>query len=89
VYCTEERDPTNLLLVPLDRAAAKARSDPAWRYRELSTTHHVWRAAPELHATSLIAYCLMPNHFHLLVRQDGEDCSGVMAVGMQWVYAGV
>jgi REP element-mobilizing transposase RayT len=31
-----------------------------------------------LHATSLIAYCLMPNHFHLLVRQDGEDRSGVM-----------
>jgi putative transposase len=32
-----------------------------------------------LHATTLIAYCLMPNHFHLLVRQQGEDRSGLTA----------
>ena len=31
-----------------------------------------------LHGTALIAWCLMPNHFHLLVRQDGEDLSGHM-----------
>lgn len=31
-----------------------------------------------LHATSVIAWCLMPNHFHLLVRQDGAGCSGHM-----------
>ena len=30
-----------------------------------------------LHATTLVAYCLMPNHFHLLVRQLGEDRSGL------------
>ena len=26
---------------------------------------------------SVIAYCLMPNHFHLLVRQDGERKAGL------------
>ena len=30
-----------------------------------------------LHDTALVAYCLMPNHFHLLVRQEGEDRSGL------------
>ena len=31
-----------------------------------------------LHATSILAWCLMPNHFHLLVRQEGDDRSGHM-----------
>ena len=26
----------------------------------------------EKHAVTLIAYCLMPNHIHLLIRQDGD-----------------
>ena len=30
-----------------------------------------------LHDTTPVAYCLMPNHFHLLVRQEGEDRSGL------------
>ena len=30
-----------------------------------------------LHDTVVIAYCLMPNHFHLLVRQETEDKSGL------------
>lgn len=31
-----------------------------------------------LHDCALIAWCLMPNHFHLLVRQEGEDRSGLI-----------
>ena len=31
-----------------------------------------------LNATAILAYCLMPNHFHLLVRQEGENRSGRM-----------
>lgn len=27
---------------------------------------------------SVIAYCLMPNHYHLLVRQDGENPTGLL-----------
>ncbi len=27
----------------------------------------------EKYPVTLIAYCLMPNHFHLLLRQDGDD----------------
>ena len=27
---------------------------------------------------AVIAYCLMPNHYHLLVRQDGEQAAGLL-----------
>ena len=27
---------------------------------------------------TIIAYCLMPNHYHLLVRQDGDDPTGLL-----------
>ena len=30
-------------------------------------------------ALTLIAYCLMPNHYHWLVRQDGERPAGLLA----------
>ena len=29
-------------------------------------------------ALSVIAYCLMPNHYHFLVRQDGENRAGLL-----------
>ena len=29
-------------------------------------------------ALSIIAYCLMPNHYHYLVRQDGEQPAGLL-----------
>ncbi len=31
------------------------------------------RKYKEKHKISIICYCLMPNHFHLLVRQDGQS----------------
>ena len=27
---------------------------------------------------SVIAYCLMPNHYHFLVRQDGDSPAGLL-----------
>lgn len=30
------------------------------------------------YAVTLIAYCLMPNHYHLLARQDGENAISLM-----------
>ena len=30
------------------------------------------------HQITIIAYCLMPNHYHLLVRQDGETRAGIL-----------
>jgi REP element-mobilizing transposase RayT len=35
------------------------------------------RYCPQLHVT-MIAYCLMPNHFHWLVRQDEDVSAGLL-----------
>ena len=40
----------------------------------------------ELQVT-LLAYCLLPNHYHWLVRQDGEDAGRTAAAtGLQSVH---
>jgi putative transposase len=36
------------------------------------------RYLQELHLT-LLTYCLMPNHFHFLIRQDGELPAGMLS----------
>jgi REP element-mobilizing transposase RayT len=29
-------------------------------------------------ALTIIAYCLMPNHYHFMIRQDGENAAGLL-----------
>lgn len=36
------------------------------KIKKYSNTNHI----------TMIAYCLMPNHYHFLVRQDGEEAAG-------------
>lgn len=36
------------------------------------------RKYSEQHAVTVIAYCLMPNHYHFLVRQEGEQSAGLL-----------
>ena len=37
------------------------------------------KAAARLYQIAVIAYCLMPNHYHFLVRQDGPQRAGRLA----------
>ena len=50
-------------------------------FREDSNYHFVLRKvhhyANDLNL-SVIAYCLMPNHYHLLLRQNGEKSAGLL-----------
>jgi pimeloyl-ACP methyl ester carboxylesterase len=46
IYCTEEKDPADPIMLPISQAAARAKSDPAWRYRELPTGHQPWETMP-------------------------------------------
>ena len=43
----------------------------------LSALRRVKRYSQTFHI-AVIAYCLMPNHYHLLVRQDGETSAGLL-----------
>lgn len=43
----------------------------------LFALHKVKTYARELQI-SVIAYCLLPNHYHFLLRQDGEDPAGLL-----------
>ena len=47
-------------------------NDDYWDFLNRLRTNAVRYAAP------VIAYCLMPNHFHLLVRQESDTCAGLM-----------
>jgi REP element-mobilizing transposase RayT len=43
----------------------------------LLTLQKIKRYLPLLDLT-VIAYCLMPNHYHLLIRQDGDQAAGLL-----------
>lgn len=45
IACTE-RDPADLGLVPIKRAADLAKTDPSWRYLEIEATHNVLQEKP-------------------------------------------
>jgi putative transposase len=50
-------------------------------FREDENYHFVLRKVKQYAAEfelSVIAYCLMPNHYHLLVRQDGDNRAGLL-----------
>ena len=50
-------------------------------FREEDNYHFVLRKVKKYVAEfglSVIAYCLMPNHYHFLVRQDGESRAGLL-----------
>jgi putative transposase len=38
---------------------------------------HVKKSVEEFRV-SVLAYCLMPNHYHFLMRQDGADAAGLL-----------
>jgi REP element-mobilizing transposase RayT len=43
----------------------------------LFALRNIKRYARELRI-SVIAYCLLPNHYHMLLRQDGEQAAGLL-----------
>lgn len=40
-----------------------------------------------LHSVKIIAYCLMPNHYHLLIRQDSEEPISLFISRLNIAYA--
>jgi REP element-mobilizing transposase RayT len=50
-------------------------------FREADNYHYVLRKMKRYHRSlnlSIIAYCLLPNHYHFLIRQDGEARAGLL-----------
>jgi pimeloyl-ACP methyl ester carboxylesterase len=48
IYCTEEKLPEDLSLVPMTRTAEKVKHDPRWRYYEIASGHIVMQEHPDL-----------------------------------------
>ena len=56
-----------------------SRRRPIFREDEnyLFLLRRIKKYAAMFHIT-VVAYCLMPNHYHLLLRQDGHDAAGLL-----------
>lgn len=47
IYCTQEKEAMGPVGAPITQAAARARADSRWRYRELDTGHIPYETAPQ------------------------------------------
>lgn len=54
IACTEGRNEEDLGLVPIIRAAERARQDPTWRYFEIPTVHNPLVEHPDLVVNALL-----------------------------------
>ena len=54
IYCTQDKEAMGPVGAPITQAAAHARSDGRWRYRELQTGHSPWETAPRELASLLL-----------------------------------
>lgn len=53
IFCTEGKEPSDLIMAPIAQAAARVKNDPAWHYHELATGHSPWETMPEALASIL------------------------------------
>lgn len=53
IFCTEGKEPTDAIMLPIAQAAARVKTDPAWHYHELTTGHVPWETMPEALASLL------------------------------------
>jgi pimeloyl-ACP methyl ester carboxylesterase len=54
IYCKQDKEDMGPMGQPITQAAARARTDPAWRYREIDTGHVPWDTAPDTLAAALL-----------------------------------